>query len=87
MQLAEFAEFAVCGEPEGGGGEGEGCEREPEVFAEGGGDGFFAEVGELGEGGVVLCEVEGGELVRVGVVEGRGEWRGEGRGKGRGRYV
>lgn len=35
-------------------GEGECCEGQPEVFAQGRGDALFAEVGELVEGGVVL---------------------------------
>ena len=33
MQAAVFAEFVVCGEAEGGGGEGDMAEWSPEVFS------------------------------------------------------
>jgi len=42
----------------GWGGEGDGGEGAPEVFADGGGDGLFAEEGELGEGVRVLWRWE-----------------------------
>lgn len=64
MQAAVFAEVVVGGEAEGGGGEGDVAEGCPEVFAEAGGDGLFADEGELGEGvfvlirGVVRCMYE-----------------------------
>jgi hypothetical protein len=58
----QFAEFAKA--PQGveagldggrrGGGERDLCEGGPEVFAQGAGDGFFAVVGDLAEGVVVL---------------------------------
>ena len=54
MQPPEFAQFAVGVEALEGGGEFDEGEGEPEVFAEGGGDGFFAEEGELFEGAVIL---------------------------------
>lgn len=54
VQAAEFAQFAVGEEALGGEREGDVCEGGPEVFAEGGGDGVFAEEGELAEGGCVL---------------------------------
>jgi len=49
-----------------GGGEFDEGEGQPEVFAEGGGDGLFAEEGELFEGGVVL---EGERLAGRGGLE------------------
>lgn len=57
VEPPEFAEFAVGVEALQGGGEFDEREGEPEVFADGGGDGLFTEEGELFEGGVVL---EGG---------------------------
>ena len=54
MQTAEFAQLAVGAEAGVGGGEGGEAEGGPEVFAESGGNGLFAEGGELGEGGGVL---------------------------------
>ena len=54
MQAAVFAEVVVGGEAEGGGGEGDVAEGCPEVFSEAGGDGFFADEGELVEGVFVL---------------------------------
>lgn len=77
MQSPEFAKFAVGVEALEGGGEFDEREGEPEVFAEGGGDGFFAEEGELFEGGVVL---EGERLAGA-----RGRRRGRG-GKGEGTF-
>lgn len=54
VQAAEFAETAV-GEKAGWGvGKGDEEQGGPEVFAQAGGDGLFAEEGELAEGGVVL---------------------------------
>lgn len=51
MQCAPFAEFAIGGEAlgaaEGGGGEGDGVEGAPEIFAYGRGPGVGAGVREL----------------------------------------
>lgn len=57
-----------------GGGEFDEGEGEPEVFAEGGGDGLFAEEGELFEGGVVL---EGERLAGARGIGGGGNGRGK----------
>lgn len=65
VQFAEFAQAAVGGEALAGAGEGEKTEGEPEVFAEGGGDGFFAEEGELFDGGCILEERGGGAREEV----------------------
>lgn len=54
VQSPEFAQFAVGIEALEGGGELDEREGQPKVFADGGGDGLFAEEGELFEGGVVL---------------------------------
>lgn len=54
MQPPEFTQFAVGVEALEGGGELDEREGQPEVFADGGGDGLLAEEGELFEGGVVL---------------------------------
>ena len=59
VAFSEFAEFLEGEQALGRGGEGDGGERPPEVFADGGGDGLFAEEGELGEGVGVL---KGGEM-------------------------
>lgn len=54
MQVLVFAQPAVGVEALVGVGEGEDAEGRPVVFAQGGGDGFFAGEGELVEGEVVL---------------------------------
>ncbi len=75
MQSPELTQFAVGVEALEGGGEFDEGEGEPEVFAEGGGDGLFAEEGELFEGGVVL---EGG-AVSWGERGGRRSGKGKGK--------
>lgn len=59
MEAAKFAEAAVGEESFGGTGEFDKAEGGPEVFAEAGGDGFFAEERELFEGVIILgrCEL------------------------------
>ncbi len=76
VQSPEFTQFAVGVEALEGGGEFDEGEGEPEVFAEGGGDGFFAEEGELFEGGVVL------EWERLAGARGGGKEEGGGKGEG-----
>lgn len=68
MAAAEFAEFLEGEKALWGGGEGDGGEGAPEVFADGGGDGLFAEKGELGEGVGVLEGWEMGSADWCGIV-------------------
>jgi len=58
VAFSEFAEFLEGEQALGWGGERDSGERAPEVFADGGGDGLFAEEGELGEGVRVLWRWE-----------------------------
>lgn len=50
MYAPEFSEAAVGYEAGGGTGEGDMAEGAPKVFADGGGNGFLAEEGELFQG-------------------------------------
>ena len=62
MSATIFSQFLEDTEADVRGWEVEGCERGPEIFAEGARDCFLAVEGELGEGSVVLNSISLGGL-------------------------
>ncbi len=71
MAFAVFAQFLEDRETDStlAFGEHEFGEGVPKVFAEGGGNGFFAIVRDLGEGGIILAKISiGAQLSMIGKI-------------------